>query len=1325
MNDYNFINSKDKNEIINSISLFPKNNEIPFYVIDIINDNINNNDVILIGKMFSQNFYLEKDINNNLILNLLSSSKKNENENKNTKNKILLSNFCMNKVFLRVKKILKKLYFIINCDTKKLKKKSNPLLLLLSSSSSSTYKNNNEDEELNLFIDFLITYFNNFIKKYIGNISSSSSSSGVEKNEKQEEEEENPKKTIINNDTTLSSSILKYIINDNFKINDNNNKIIILEYSIFLNDNYKYDDNLFNNEINNIKNYFLELFFNKDNEINNILNINLIGLKRSPIEDLIIYTKWSGPNWIFINDYNNIFINNYCNKYFNNYDEKKILNIDDNILNVNLSDINIINKWYLSLNNINSNYKPIFKTISINIGYINDNKIFFISCFLSFYDDNNNNNNDNDFLNFFIKNKQNKNIIFIQNKNDNINILNNILNNNFDNININKSEKDLLNNFFNFLIYENPDIIIGWKPKKEELFYLKKRSKLKNISNNYIDFLFNKINIIDLSKLSEKLLCGCDKRLKSSFYPNFDFFENDILEKNNSDDNILLKNNYCYYENSITSNWINNPIKYINSIKNWIIYMKDKSIRYTNIMFYIDILKLCIELSNLSGSPFNIILDCKIVERSDYLILHSLYEYNYILPEKEMNDNNTILITKDIDEDNEIFLNKNSKKRYNDNSLLHNNNNNKKVSSILYDSKKINNTNKIHKFINDNDETNKEKHININNNNNNNDEINKYKHINENDDDINNNNEIDKDKYINKNNKDKHINVNLDNNNNDEINKDKHINININNNNNDEINKDININNNNNYEINNDEQHIYDDDNNNNTIENEDFGVGGLVIKPDIGIKYDGLIILFDFSSLYPSIISEYNLCLTTKITTTNNNNEIYQKSLLSIIMDNLIEKRNIIKLNNNNNNNSKQLSLKLMANSIYGCLGSKLSRFYNIFLASKITKYGRDILLKTINLIKNKLNINVIYGDTDSIMIYINKNDMLYFAADLLQHEEWKNCGDELINLSSSSCLNNNLNYKQIYSEILSKYICNFINLNYKKIKLRLDKIISSVYITKKKWYSYLLYSNNINDNIINDNRLSTINIIKNISLSNIFFFNKNNDDNNKKFEINKNYNYLLDIYNLSKNDSLLFTIKGFDNVKKSTCNESKIISISILYSYLVFIEYKQINKNYDFLLYKKFLNIILFSIEEKYKNNILLLNNNTINNYIIYQKLGKNLNYYNNNLNLHIQSCNDSSNNIIYKPYFKDDIVSYIICKQPRFKNLKNKSYLINEFMLFNYKYLNNNDDNINFIINNENNKPFYHQGDPNILLIDQIWYFENQIRPHVDRITSIFNL
>ncbi|OWM66271.1 hypothetical protein CDL15_Pgr013488 [Punica granatum] len=162
---------------------------------------------------------------------------------------------------------------------------------------------------------------------------------------------------------------------------------------------------------------------------------------------------------------------------------------------------------------------------------------------------------------------------------------------------------------------------------------------------------------------------------------------------------------------------------------------------------------------------------------------------------------------------------------------------------------------------------------------------------------------------------------------------------------------------------------------------------GGLVLEPKRGL-YDKYILLLDFNSLYPSIIQEYNICFTTVKRPTDGSIPRLPSSettgVLPELLKNLVERRRMVKKWMKSATGLKvqqldiqQQALKLTANSMYGCLGFSNSRFYAKPLAELITSQGREILQSTVDLVQSNLNLEVIYGDTDSIMIYSGLDDI------------------------------------------------------------------------------------------------------------------------------------------------------------------------------------------------------------------------------------------------------------------------------------------------------------------------------------------------------------
>uniref|UniRef100_A0A3P8U5A2 DNA polymerase n=1 Tax=Amphiprion percula TaxID=161767 RepID=A0A3P8U5A2_AMPPE len=218
---------------------------------------------------------------------------------------------------------------------------------------------------------------------------------------------------------------------------------------------------------------------------------------------------------------------------------------------------------------------------------------------------------------------------------------------------------------------------------------------------------------------------------------------------------------------------------------------------------------------------------------------------------------------------------------------------------------------------------------------------------------------------------------------------------------------------------------------------------GGLVLDPKVGF-YDKFVLLLDFNSLYPSIIQEFNICFTTVQRETHNSQkkseeneteeipEIPDSSLEMGILPKeirkLVERRKQVKqLMKQQDVNPdlylqydiRQKALKLTANSMYGCLGFSYSRFYAKPLAALVTHKGREVSYEFTLYIN--MNLEVIYGDTDSIMINTNSKSL-----------------------------------EEVYK--LGNKVKAEVNKLYKLLEIDIDGVFKSLLLLKKKKYAALV---------------------------------------------------------------------------------------------------------------------------------------------------------------------------------------------------------------------------------------------------------------------------
>lgn len=159
--------------------------------------------------------------------------------------------------------------------------------------------------------------------------------------------------------------------------------------------------------------------------------------------------------------------------------------------------------------------------------------------------------------------------------------------------------------------------------------------------------------------------------------------------------------------------------------------------------------------------------------------------------------------------------------------------------------------------------------------------------------------------------------------------------------------------------------------------------VGAYVKTPEPGL-YENLAV-FDFRSLYPSIIISHNIDPSSLCKDCSDYYEsplgfrfskvkrAITPTILKIIMDARSEVKQLYKRDKSNIMlGSRSQALKIIANSFYGYLGYARSRWYSKECASSTTAYGRQYIQDAISRAE-EAGFKVIYGDTDSIVMLLN----------------------------------------------------------------------------------------------------------------------------------------------------------------------------------------------------------------------------------------------------------------------------------------------------------------------------------------------------------------
>ncbi|MHA2223658.1 MAG: DNA-directed DNA polymerase I [Candidatus Hodarchaeales archaeon] len=168
---------------------------------------------------------------------------------------------------------------------------------------------------------------------------------------------------------------------------------------------------------------------------------------------------------------------------------------------------------------------------------------------------------------------------------------------------------------------------------------------------------------------------------------------------------------------------------------------------------------------------------------------------------------------------------------------------------------------------------------------------------------------------------------------------------------------------------------------------------GARVIDPVPGVHFN--VAVLDFASLYPSIIDTFNLsyetilcdheeCKNNKVPQTNYWVCQKKRGIMADIIGFIKGVRVLWLKPESKKKTPNQIyyqilerSLKVLINASYGVIGSDRFALYCLPVADSTTAFGRDAIEKTIQRAQS-MNIQVLYGDTDSVFLYNPSKDQV-----------------------------------------------------------------------------------------------------------------------------------------------------------------------------------------------------------------------------------------------------------------------------------------------------------------------------------------------------------
>jgi DNA polymerase-2 len=150
---------------------------------------------------------------------------------------------------------------------------------------------------------------------------------------------------------------------------------------------------------------------------------------------------------------------------------------------------------------------------------------------------------------------------------------------------------------------------------------------------------------------------------------------------------------------------------------------------------------------------------------------------------------------------------------------------------------------------------------------------------------------------------------------------------------------------------------------------------GGALLEPRPGLHQR--VAVFDFKSLYPSLIRTFSLdplaharagAGDDAITAPNGARFSQRDAILPAVLERFRERREDARARGDRHADQ---AIKIMMNALYGVLGAASCRFFDPAVANAITGFGQEILHWTRDAFE-AAGVAVLYGDTDSVFVQL-----------------------------------------------------------------------------------------------------------------------------------------------------------------------------------------------------------------------------------------------------------------------------------------------------------------------------------------------------------------